>query len=270
MPKERKSIEKLFKLVDTLNNQVANLKEVVKYLHKTLTEQGHSTHKPDLIDKLSEDLAEVKQHVKASEIDLEEVTKHVKEGEENFEQLAKFVASLEQKVVVQTTSEQFGNMGFKNSVSAPPNHSAQATENVSSADTSRPPSDTGPSRPTTQVRFALRPRICYNCRNTGHLAKECPKPNPRVYIRGEPPKLPVQAKPILKKTMAKPNLSDPSTTVSPKTLRDKYASNLSVIPAFKTPQPSGLTNKQFLSQYDPEWVKSLIAAELKEKQSLSK
>ena len=35
------------------------------------------------------------------------------------------------------------------------------------------------SRPT-QVRWSPRPRVCYNCRSAGHLAKYCHKPNPRL------------------------------------------------------------------------------------------
>ena len=32
----------------------------------------------------------------------------------------------------------------------------------------------------TQVRWSPRPRVCYNCRRAGHLAKYCHKPNPRL------------------------------------------------------------------------------------------
>ena len=42
------------------------------------------------------------------------------------------------------------------------------------------------SRPT-QVRWSPRPRVCYNCRKAGHLARNCHKPNPRLQDLGEPP-----------------------------------------------------------------------------------
>ena len=32
----------------------------------------------------------------------------------------------------------------------------------------------------TQVRWSPRPRVCYNCRRAGHLAKYCRKLNPRL------------------------------------------------------------------------------------------
>ena len=32
----------------------------------------------------------------------------------------------------------------------------------------------------TQIRWSPRPRVCYNCRKTGHLARNCHKPNPRI------------------------------------------------------------------------------------------
>ena len=42
------------------------------------------------------------------------------------------------------------------------------------------------SRPT-QVRWSPRPRVCYNCRKAGHLARNCHKPNPRLQDLSEPP-----------------------------------------------------------------------------------
>ena len=261
MPKERKSIEKLFKLVDALNNQVSNLEGMVKYLHRTLTEQCHSTnHKPDLVDKLIEDLTEVTQHVKDREIDLEEVTKHVKEGEENMERLTQIVKSFEQKLVVQTSSQQFGNMGFQNSVKkTTPTTSTGCT---SSVDTPHPP----PKVHFSQPKF--RPRICYNCRRLGHIAKDCPNPNPKVYKLSEPPKTLPHPKSILKPRI-QPNLSEQPKTQPANTLREKYASNLSEIPNFKPPQQPKVAHcseYDDLSKYDPEWIKKVIAKNIKETQ----
>ena len=268
MPKERKSIEKLFRLVDVLNGQILKLNKEVKSLQEALSKQDPTTHISGQVSKLSEDLAEVKQHVISTETDLEEVTLHVKEGEENMVRLTKIVKRFEQKTLVDETDKQFSNMGFQNSGSTPVPPSTKAASHVFSVDTSQPP-------PRIQFRLpGLRPTVCYNCRRPGHIAKNCTKPNPRIFKLGdpedgpqcvqnqnlsEPQNPPAQPKSILKKPVIQPPLSEPTKTQPPNTLREKYATNLSEIPAFKATKQPKVTGHKRLSDYNPEWVKSLIA-----------
>ena len=66
----------------------------------------------------------------------------------------------------------------------------QLTQNFP-ANTSRTPPSFFRPLPLFRQKFSnqkqIRPRLCYNCRQPGHLAKDCQQPNPRNQNLSDPP-----------------------------------------------------------------------------------
>ena len=83
---------------------------------------------------------------------------------------------------------------------------------------SKPMYRSRPDQVRKHDRFENKPRLCYNCRKEGHLAINCPKPNPRLQALSEP-QSPTKPKLIdqLKKKLPEANSMQPEAVQTQET-----------------------------------------------------
>ena len=179
-----KELKAIFIMMQELRAKVSNLEGQIKTLSETgPSASGCCRHCKDIettqeevenhIEFNAKEIAIVNSELDQVNNNLEDIALRTDELEDNQTSQIKFNIMLQDKVARQV--DKFLELEVR--VRKP-----QVQAQSFSVSRQKPPefSRSDKRAEPTQVRWSPRPRVCYNCRRAGHLAKYCHKPNPRI------------------------------------------------------------------------------------------
>ena len=179
-----KELKAIFVMMQELRSKISSLENQVKTLSEVKQNSVSCCRHCKDIGAIQE---EIENHIEfnakeiatvCSELDqvnnnIEDISLRTDELEDNQTSQIKFNIMLQDKVAKQV--DKFLELEVR--VRKP-----QVQAQSFSVSRQKPPEFSRSSKRSepTQVRWSPRPRVCYNCRRAGHLAKYCHKPNPRL------------------------------------------------------------------------------------------